>query len=173
VFLDRDGTIIEDADYLHDPGQVRLIPGAADAIRHLNAAGWRVVVVTNQSGVARGYFDEGQIGRVHARVQELLGSARVDGWYYCPHVGDACLCRKPKPGMLLTAAVDLGIHLADSWMVGDKPEDVQAGVAAGCRTVRVRTGKGAHDGTVADVAAAVAMILPADQGHAPGQDGTT
>lgn len=176
VFLDRDGTLIEEAHHLASPDQVRLIPGAADAVRRLNDAGALVVVVTNQSGVARGYFPEGRVAEVHARVSELLAAcgARVDAFYHCPHhptEGEgayrvACDCRKPKPGMLLAAARDLGIDLARSWMIGDKPCDAGAGAAAGCRTLLVRTGHGEKlAGAVADLAAAVELCLRAGPEH--------
>jgi D-glycero-D-manno-heptose 1,7-bisphosphate phosphatase len=153
VFLDRDGTIIDEVNYLSRVEQVRLLPGAAGAIRRWNAAGVRVVVVTNQAGVARGMFPEVRVGEVHAHLSAVLAAAgaRVDAYYYCPHhatagVGEyrvACDCRKPRPGMLLAAARDLGLDLSRSWMVGDKPCDLEAGAAAGCRTVLVRTGYGA------------------------------
>ena len=154
VFLDRDGTIIEEVNYLSSPEQVRVFPGAADAIRRWNEAGVKVVVVTNQAGVARGYFPESRVAEVHAHLSAVLAEsgARVDAYYHCPHhpthgVGEfriACTCRKPSPGMLLAAAKDHAIDLSRSWMVGDKLCDVKAGAAAGCRTVLVRTGYGAE-----------------------------
>jgi D-glycero-D-manno-heptose 1,7-bisphosphate phosphatase len=173
VFLDRDGTLIEEVNYLSAPEQVRLIPGAAEAVRRVNDAGALVVVVTNQAGVARGYFPESRVTEVHARLSGLLAEcgARIDAYYHCPHhptegVGAyrvACDCRKPRPGLLLTAARELGIDLARSWMIGDKPCDARAGEAAGCRTLLVRTGHGRdlpNDvNAVADVAEAVAMLL--------------
>ncbi|MBM3979152.1 MAG: HAD family hydrolase [Planctomycetes bacterium] len=166
VFFDRDGTLIEEAHYLADPDCVRLIPGAADAVRALNAAGALVIVVTNQSGVARGYFPESRVDEVHERLSRLLAEfgAKVDAYYYCPHheTTGSCDCRKPKPGMLLTAARDFDIDLARSWMIGDKACDAGAGVAAGCRTLLVRTGHGATlPGAVADVGEAVSVVLRA------------
>lgn len=172
VFLDRDGTLIEEVNYLARPEQVRLIPGAADAVRALNDAGVLVVVVTNQAGVARGYFPESRVAEVHARLSALLAEhgAHVDAYYHCPHHPTAgvgryrvdCDCRKPKPGLLLTAARHLDIDLARSWMIGDKPCDAGAGRAAGCRTLLVRTGHG-HElpevGTVADIVHAVQMCV--------------
>jgi D-glycero-D-manno-heptose 1,7-bisphosphate phosphatase len=177
LFLDRDGTLIEEVNYLASPDQVRLIPGAAEAVRRVNAAGVPVVVVTNQAGVARGYFPEERVAEVHAHLSRVLAAegARVDAYYYCPHHAEAgvgpyrvaCHCRKPKPGMLLTAAAEMSVDLSRSWMVGDKLCDVRAGAAAGCRTVLVRTGYGAtipHSedpgalrlaGVVDDLAAAV------------------
>ena len=168
VFLDRDGTLIEEVHYLADPAQVRLIPGAADAVRKLNDAGVLVVVVTNQAGIARGYFPESRVATVHERLSALLAErgARIDAFYHCPHhptegVGAyrvACECRKPKPGMLLAAARDFDLDLARSWMIGDKPCDAAAGTAAGCRTLLVRTGHGKDlPDAVADLAAAVEL----------------
>lgn len=154
LLLDRDGTLIVEAEYLADPNRVELLPGAAAAVARANDAGVPVVVVTNQSGVARGFFPESRIAEVHARLVELLAaeSARVDAFYHCPHHPDgtvpeyriACDCRKPKPGMLLAAARDLGLDLARSWMVGDKLDDLRAGAAAGCGPVLVRTGYGSR-----------------------------
>lgn len=168
VFLDRDGTLIEEVHYLAHPEQVRLIPGAAEAVRRLNALGALVVVVTNQGGVARGYFPEARVAEVHAHLAAVLAGhgAKVDAFYYCPHhptegadpYRQVCECRKPKPGMLYAAARDLGIDLARSWMIGDKPCDAGAGRAAGCRSLLVRTGHGAHlPDAVDDLAAAIAV----------------
>ncbi len=147
VFLDRDGTIIEDVGFIGDSAKVRLLPGAADAIRRIAEAGFEIVVVSNQSGVARGIFDEDALSSVHARMVELLGSqgARLDGAYYCPYfegpeaVVEAYRCaselRKPEPGMLTQAADERGIDLSRSWMIGDSARDVEAGRRAGCRTI--------------------------------------
>jgi D-glycero-D-manno-heptose 1,7-bisphosphate phosphatase len=171
VFLDRDGTLIEEVNYLSSPEQVRLIPGAADAVRRLNDACVLVVVVTNQAGVARGYFPESRVGEVHARLAALLAEhgAHIDAFYHCPHhptagVGAyrvACDCRKPKPGLLLTAARELDIDLSRSWMIGDKLCDAAAGEAAGCRSILVRTGHGRELPTevnaVEDLAAAIEL----------------
>jgi D-glycero-D-manno-heptose 1,7-bisphosphate phosphatase len=173
VFLDRDGTLIEEVNYLSAPEQVRLISGAADAVRRLNDAGLLVVVVTNQAGVARGYFPESRVAEVHAHLSALLAEcgAKIDAYFYCPHhptegIGAyrvACECRKPRPGLLLTAARELGIDLSRSWMIGDKLCDASAGEAAGCRTLLVRTGHGRdlpNDvSTMANVAEAVATLL--------------
>jgi len=150
VFLDRDGTIIEDAGYLGDPQKVRLIGDAADAIRRFRQAGCLVVIVSNQSGVARGFFDEAAMNKVQARVESLLAEhgAGVDRAYHCPYLDgpeatvvayrrDSEL-RKPRPGMLLLAAKELDIDLTRSWMIGDSPTDVQAGINAGCRTILLR-----------------------------------
>jgi D-glycero-D-manno-heptose 1,7-bisphosphate phosphatase len=152
VFLDRDGVVIEEAHYLAASEQVRLLPGAAEAIASLNRAGWVVVIVSNQSGVARGLFSEADVRTVHHRLAELLGGygAKIDAFHFCPHHPEAevpafrieCECRKPRPGMLVRAASELGLSLTSSWMIGDRVTDLEAGAAAGCRTVLVRTGYG-------------------------------
>ena len=161
VFLDRDGTIIEDAGYIGDPQQVRLIRDAADAIRRFRQAGCLVVIVSNQSGVARGFFDEAAMNKVHARVESLLAErgAGVDRAYHCPYLDgpeatvvayrrDSDL-RKPRPGMLLLAAKELDIDLSRSWMIGDSLTDVQAGMNAGCRTILLRRAPSSpHDSRV-------------------------
>jgi D-glycero-D-manno-heptose 1,7-bisphosphate phosphatase len=151
VFLDRDGTIIEDVGYLRDLSQIDLLPWSADAIGQLNAAGFAVVLITNQSGVARGYFDEAHVQATHASLDALLQArgARIDGYYYCPHYPQsrdpryalACDCRKPASGLLRRAAADLDLDLARSWMVGDWWRDVEAGAGAGTRTILIRTGR--------------------------------
>lgn len=152
VFLDRDGTINVEKEYLHRPEEFEFVPGAPEAIRLLKEAGFLVVVVTNQSGVARGYYDEAAVHRLHRFVDRELAAAgtAIDAYYLCPHhpshgIGPyrtECACRKPLPGMLLAAAGDLGIDLGRSWIVGDKGADVAAGLAAGCRPLLVRTGYG-------------------------------
>lgn len=176
VFIDRDGTLNVEKDYLYRPDECELILGSAAAVRRLNEAGWLVVVVTNQSGVARGYYGEQEVASLHRHMAAELaqGGGQVAGWYYCPHhpsgqepYNRQCDCRKPLPGMLLQAARELEIDLSRSWMVGDKLVDVQAGQAAGCRAVLVRTGYGRQEsaGLPADVpvcddlAAAVDLIL--------------
>jgi len=149
VFLDRDGTVVEDPGYIGDPDQVQLLPDATDAINRFSKAGHLVVVVSNQSGVARGMFTEEDLSQVHDRFVELLEAdgAVLDGAYYCPYLNgseakveayrrDSDL-RKPKPGMLLQAARELGIDLTRSWMIGDAARDVEAGARAGCRTILV------------------------------------
>lgn len=145
--LDRDGTIIVEKNYLSDPAGVELLPGAAAGLRRLQAAGWGLVVVSNQSGIGRGYFTEADYEKVTARLVELLRAEGValDGIYHCPHApGAGCDCRKPLPGMLLRAARDLGFRPADCAVVGDKPADVELGRNAGAAlSVLVRTGYGA------------------------------
>lgn len=165
VFLDRDDTLVANGGDLGDPGQVRLLHGAAWAIRALHEAGYAIVIVTNQGGVARGKYRERDVAAVHARVDELLaaecgmpaGTALVDGWYYCPYHPDGTVeryrrehpWRKPAPGMLHAAAADLSLSLAASWMVGDQERDIDAGRAAGCRTVRIES----DDSRIAEVRA--------------------
>ncbi|MCB9851575.1 MAG: HAD-IIIA family hydrolase [Phycisphaerales bacterium] len=155
VFVDRDNTLIADPGYLRDPNQIRILPGVPDAVKRLREAGFVVVIVTNQSGVARGYFTENELRIVHERLQELLAEkgAAVDAIYYCPFLpGRAAVVeeyrddselRKPKPGMILKAAEDMRLDVTQSWMVGDSARDVQAGNAAGCRTILL--GSGATD----------------------------
>lgn len=135
VFLDRDGTIIHDRDYLAGPEDVELLPGAAAALRLLQQAGYLLVVVSNQSGVARGYFDDAAVARVQARVDEVLAGHGVtlDTFKYCPHgPDDACACRKPLPGMFLEAIEELDIDVTQCAAIGDKARDAAAGEAAGC-----------------------------------------
>jgi D-glycero-D-manno-heptose 1,7-bisphosphate phosphatase len=166
VFLDRDGTVIEEVGYLDRLDRITFFPWSIDAIRALNQAGFLVAIVTNQAGVARGYFDETLVRDAHALIDRRVreGGARIDAYYYCPHHPDgsvaayrqACDCRKPKPGMLLQAAREHDVDLSRSYVVGDRWLDVRLGQAAGTATVLVRTGYGREeeaqpDGTVADV----------------------
>jgi D-glycero-D-manno-heptose 1,7-bisphosphate phosphatase len=154
VFIDRDGTINVEKEYLYRTEDFEFVPGVPEAVRMLNDAGWLVVVVTNQSGVARGYYTEEDVHLLHrhAAAQLEKAGARVDAWLYCPHHPSGrgsyalpCRCRKPLPGMLLEAAARFSIDLEASVMIGDKLADVQAGRAAGCRPVLVRTGYGAEE----------------------------
>jgi len=136
VFIDRDGTIARDVPYCSRPEDFELFPGVAEAIRLLNRSGFKVVVITNQSGIARGYFDEQMLSRIHARMLELLAGqqAHIDGIYYCPHhPDDKCECRKPKPAMVLQAANDLDIDISASYVIGDMEMDCEMAVRAGCR----------------------------------------
>jgi D-glycero-D-manno-heptose 1,7-bisphosphate phosphatase len=150
VFLDKDGTLIVDVPYNVDPVLVRLTDGALDGLRDLHHAGYLLIVVSNQSGVARGLFREEALGAVEARLRALLGEAGVPlaGFYFCPHHPDGdveqyartCTCRKPAPGLLSRAAHDHGIDLSRSWLVGDILHDVEAGRRAGCRTILLDVG---------------------------------
>jgi D-glycero-D-manno-heptose 1,7-bisphosphate phosphatase len=152
VFLDRDGTLVEETGYLARLERLVFFPYSVDAVRLLNRAGYAVVVATNQAGVARGLFDEAFVGAVHRRVSEVVtaGGARIDGFYHCPHHPEgtvepyrgSCDCRKPQPGLLRRAAADLDLDLSRSFVVGDRWSDVQAGTAVGARGLLVRTGYG-------------------------------
>lgn len=152
LFLDRDGVVNEEVGYLHRPEDVVLVAGVADAIARCNAAGVPVVVITNQAGLARGLYGEGELAAVAARIDALLAPARLDASYHCPHHPDGvvaalrvvCDCRKPRPGLLRRAAADLGLALERSIFVGDKESDLEAARAAGCGSVLVRTGYGAE-----------------------------
>lgn len=169
--LDRDGTIIHERNYLSDPAQVELLPGATQGLRRLAELGYGLVVVTNQSGVGRKYFDIATVDAVHGRLRELLAAegVRLDAIYVCPHTpADECECRKPRPGLLHQAAKELGFAPADCIVIGDKACDVDLGRAVGARTFLVRTGYGAKEeaaGTAADYVvddlAAVAVMLAA------------
>src|SRR5215210_2756513 len=152
VFIDRDGTISEEVGYVNHVSRYRVFPFAARAVRALNEAGWLAVLVTNQAGVARGYFKEELIVEVHKVLASELesGGARLDAVYYCPHhptVGEPpyrfdCDCRKPKPGLILRAAEELGLDAARCWMVGDRHSDVELARNAGVRSAFVLTGYG-------------------------------
>jgi D-glycero-D-manno-heptose 1,7-bisphosphate phosphatase len=148
VFLDRDGTIAEEVGYANHISRFVVYPFAAAAIRRLNEAGLPVIVVTNQSGVARGFFPESLIGQMHDKMVEELaaGGAHVDGVYYCPHIrDDQCSCRKPLPGMLELAAREHNLEISGSVLVSDRYNDIQMGHENGCRTLLVLTGYGRGD----------------------------
>jgi len=152
VFLDRDGTLNEERGYINHLSRFRLLPGAAEAIRLLNEAGLAAVVVSNQSGVARGYFPESLLAEVDASLRAGLAraGAALDATYYCLHHSRArverlrrdCDCRKPRPGLLLRAANEMGIDLGASWLIGDRLLDVETAQAAGVRSILVLTGYG-------------------------------
>ena len=186
VFMDRDNTIIEDPGYIGDPSLVRLLPGVEQAIKSLQAAGYKIVVVTNQSGIARGLLTEAMLDRIHDELRRQLAikEAYLDAIYYCPYHPEGTVegyaidsgLRKPRPGMLLKAAGEMDLELAGSWMVGDSPRDIEAGQRAGCRTIRVRTrqalpkqqtdqeDEGAQaDFTVRNLAEAAKIILRGDE----------
>lgn len=188
VFLDRDGTINEDVGYPSRIDQVRIYPYAFEALRKLKDAGFAAVVVTNQSGIGRGYLTEADLAAIHRHIASEFAArgVRIDAFYYCPHYefsdlpgyGGLCACRKPEPEMGRRAAAELGLDLERSYMIGDKIEDVRFGLAIGAKPVLVRTGYGAeseqrlpgHGITPAAVAddlrAAVDWVL-ADGGAAP------
>jgi len=152
VFLDRDGTLNEEVGYLDSLAKLHIFPRAYDAVRLINGSGMKAVVITNQSGVARGYFDEEFVETVHARMREMFQGqgARIDRFYYCPHHPTegadsyrvSCPCRKPEAGLLIRAAGEMGIDLAGSYMVGDMPKDIAAARKVGAKGILVRTGYG-------------------------------
>jgi D-glycero-D-manno-heptose 1,7-bisphosphate phosphatase len=138
VFLDRDGTIIHDRAYPRDPSQVELLPGAANGLKLLRELGLPLIVVSNQSGLARGLVTPAEAEAVHRRFLECLAAREItlEGVYYCPHgPDDGCACRKPAPGLLVRATVELNIDLGRSFMIGDKSSDVEAGIRAGCASI--------------------------------------
>lgn len=150
VFIDKDGTLIDDVPFNVDPERMRLADGAGTALRRLQSLGFVLVVVTNQSGIARGLFDASAMGVVRDRLAALLAAQGVtlDAFLYCPHwphgrvacLAYACDCRKPQPGMLLRAAQQMELGLDASWMIGDILDDVEAGRRAGCRTILIDNG---------------------------------
>ena len=150
VFLDKDGTLIEDVPYNVDPAKVFLAQGAVEGLARLNDAGYRLAVVSNQSGVARGYFEEDALTAIEDRLRELFGDIGVPlaGFFYCPHHPEgtvvrysvACECRKPAPGMILKASSQLAADPRACWMVGDILDDIEAGRRAGCRTILIDNG---------------------------------
>lgn len=152
VFIDRDGTISEEVGYINHPSRFRVFPYAAAAIKQLNDSDWLAIVVTNQAGVARGYFSEDMIQTVHAVMTTELerGEAKLDAVYYCAHhpsVGEPphrfdCDCRKPKPGLIARAAREFDIDLARSWMVGDRYSDIELARNAGVKSMFVLSGYG-------------------------------
>ncbi len=150
IFLDKDGTLIEDVPYNVDPAYIRLLPGAIEGLKALHQEGYKLIVVSNQSGVARGLFAEEDLAGVQGRLRELLAEHGIPlaGFYYCPHhvagvlpdYAIACDCRKPEPGMLLRAAEEYDVDLENSWMIGDILNDVEAGRRAGCKTIMLSSG---------------------------------
>jgi D-glycero-D-manno-heptose 1,7-bisphosphate phosphatase len=152
IFLDRDGTLSHEVGYVNHVSRFRLYPFSVDAVRLVNRSPYLAVLITNQAGVARGYFPESLVAEVHGSLVRSLeaGGARLDGLYYCPHHPSAgqppyrcdCDCRKPRPGLIKRAEADLGIDLARSWMIGDRPGDIEVAHRAGARGVLVRTGYG-------------------------------
>lgn len=171
VFLDRDGVINEEVDHLIDVDDIRILPDVPEAIRRLNEKGFKTVIITNQAAVARGMITEAEMREINERIIALLEveGAKIDATYYCPHHPDftgPCECRKPKPGMVQKAAADLDIDLKASFLIGDAKRDIDAGKAAGCRTILVLTGYGKRDVNVAepdyvkgDLAEAVKLIV--------------
>ncbi len=178
AFLDRDGTLNVEVNYLHRVADLVLIPGVGPAVARLNQAGWAVVVITNQAGIARGFYDADAVATLHDAINARIADdgAHLDAVYFCPHhpeFSGACPCRKPAPGLLHTAARELNLDLKNSWLVGDTLGDLGAAAAAGCRSILVATGHGHASAArlgelgpaaqpaavVPDLAAAVAVIL--------------
>ncbi len=179
VFLDRDGTLVRDFRHGADPAAISLLPGVGPALRALRGSGYSLVVVTNQSGVARGLFSLGEARKMGRRIAALLSAEGVDldGYYFCPHhpegsvdgLARKCACRKPEPGMLIRAARELRLDLRNSWMVGDHLTDIDAGYAAGTRSVLIDIGAKGIDGDQSpppliarNLAHAAALIMIAD-----------
>ena len=168
MFLDRDGTIMHDADYCSDPKQVQVFDGAPAALRQLKGAGYKIIVITNQSGIGRGFFTEEQYRAVETEVLRQLGDNLIDATYFCPDApGQPSKCRKPAPGMVLEAARENEIDLSRSFLIGDKEIDAECAHNSGVRAIRVRTGfDKVTDGSCADwvaedLAAATEIIIKA------------
>lgn len=174
VFLDRDGTLVREVEYGHRLEDYEMLPGVPESLRRLASAGFQLAIVTNQSGIGRGYFTRADFERFQARLLSDLDAAgvRIAATYLCPHhPDDACTCRKPRPGLLYRARDELGADLAVSWVIGDHVKDMELARAAGCRGILVRTGHGAAEqsrlgatpvaGVVADLPAAAALLLGA------------
>lgn len=148
VLLDRDGTVIVDKHYLHDPDGVELLPGAVEGLKRMQDMGFGLALLTNQSGVGRGYFTEAFVNACNDRLVELLGEQGVviDAIYYCPHTPEEqCHCRKPQTGMMIQASGELGFDPFEAYMIGDKEADVMLGKNSGAMAILVRTGKGAQE----------------------------
>jgi D-glycero-D-manno-heptose 1,7-bisphosphate phosphatase len=187
VFLDRDGTVSEEVGYMRDPSRFALFPWTSRAIRRINDSGMAAVLITNQSGVGRGYFDSALVDRVHdALVDEIArDGARLDGIYYCPHHPDVgCECRKPRPGLLKRASAELGLELTRSVMIGDRYTDIETGRAVGALTVLVLSGSGSGppapapggirpDHVVRTLEDAVRLILDRVETRIPGRERET
>ena len=166
VFIDRDGTIMEDRDYCSDPSDVKLFPGALEALRRLKSNGFKLIIMTNQSGIGRGLFTLDQYRAVEAEVLRQLGAGLIDATYFCPHLpSQQCSCRKPATGMILEATREYQIDLSRSFLVGDKEIDVECARNAGVRSIRVKTGPqrdtsdSTADWVAEDLRAAVEIIL--------------
>ena len=166
VFVDRDGTIIEDCDYCSDPKDVKIFPGVPEALRRLKSNGFKLIIITNQSGIGRGLFTLEQYRAVEAEVLRQLGDGLLDASYFCPDApSQQCNCRKPATGMIVAAAREHQLDLSRSFLVGDKETDVECGRNAGVRTIRVRTGfdrettNSKADWVAEDVPTAVDLIL--------------
>ena len=150
IFLDRDGVINKEVNYLSDPEDFILIEGTIEALKLLKQKGFLLIVITNQAGIARGFFDEKTLGSIHKKMEDLLNQENIflDKIYYCPHHPDftgECNCRKPKPGMIFNAKDKFNIDLSESYLVGDTLNDIETGHNANCKTVLVLTGYGREE----------------------------
>ena len=168
VFLDRDGTLMQDVDYCSDPKDVHLFPGTRAALRKLKQAGYKLIIITNQSAIGRGYFNEAAYRTVEREVERQVGHDLIDATYFCPHApSHSCECRKPRPGMILDGARDHHLDLSRSFFIGDKQSDIECGRNAGVKTILVRTGYGKETDSVLaehvaqDLAEAADIILDA------------
>jgi D-glycero-D-manno-heptose 1,7-bisphosphate phosphatase len=160
VFVDRDGTIMQDADYCSDPKQVKIFPGVPEALKRLKSKNFKLIIITNQSGIGRGLFTREQYQAVEAEVLRQLGDGLIDATYFCPDVpGQHSSCRKPAPGMIIEATREHHIDLGRSFLIGDKEIDAECGRNAGVRTIRVRTGFDRE--TTGSMADRIAEDLPA------------
>jgi D-glycero-D-manno-heptose 1,7-bisphosphate phosphatase len=174
VFLDRDGTLMEEVEYCGDPARVRVYPGVPEALQKIRAAGWRTFIVTNQSGIGRGWMTEAQYRAVQDELLRQLGAGAIDDVYFCPDApGVPSTRRKPAPGMVWEAAEAYNIDLPQSFFVGDKASDIECGQRAGMRTILVLTGYGAQQDCRADFIArdlteALALVLRTADAGAPG-----
>ena len=171
VFLDRDGTLMRDVDYCGDPKEVEIFPGVGEALLKLKDGGYKLIVITNQSGIGRGLFNEEQYRAVEQEVSRQLGQGVIEATYFCPHLPEAgCKCRKPSPELILASARDHEIDLARSYFVGDKQTDIECGRNAGVQTILVRTGYGSKaaerlaDFVAEDFKEAATWILQKDAG---------
>jgi D-glycero-D-manno-heptose 1,7-bisphosphate phosphatase len=182
VFLDKDGTLVKNVPYNVDPALITLADGALEGLSKLHAAGFRLIIVSNQAGVAHGKFKEEELQKVHAHLCKVLGEAGIPlaGFYYCPHHPDgritaysiSCFCRKPNPGLLFQAAREHNLNLAGSWIVGDILHDIEAGRRADCRTVLINNGNETEwrlsplrqpHAAVSNIAEAAEVILAGEQ----------
>jgi histidinol-phosphate phosphatase family protein len=174
VFLDRDGTLMEEVEYCGDPAKVRVYPGVPEALRKIKEAGWRTFIVTNQSGIGRGWMTEAQYLAVQEELLRQLGAGAIDGVYFCPDPpGIPSTRRKPAPGMVWEAAAAYDIDLQHSFFIGDKSADIECGRRAGARTILVLTGYGAQqrcrpDFIARDLTQAVAFALGPPNAQGPG-----
>lgn len=166
VFLDRDGTIMTDVEYCGDPRRVQVFAETPEALRRLRHAGYKIIIITNQSGIGRGYFTEENYRAVEREVERQVGHGLIDATYFCPDLPETdSVRRKPEPGMILEAARDYGIDLGRSFMIGDKQIDAECGRRGGVRTILVQSGQEQHnsaavsDWTAADLTEAAEIIL--------------